>query len=363
LRLALFTNRNTLTLDTTKIILGPKIYEYLSKTIENEAYSKVFILVDTNTSAHCLSPFLYELATEVGIEIIEIEAGEKNKNIETCTGVWDALTELGADRKTLLINLGGGVVTDLGGFVAATFKRGIDFIHVPTTLLAMVDAAIGGKTGVDLGVLKNQIGIIVNPKAILIDDTFLQTLPKNQMRSGLAEMLKHGLVLDAGYWKQLISLSNLNPENLLALIAHSVALKSEIVAVDPFEKNIRKALNFGHTIGHAIESYFLALEDSEPVLHGEAVAAGMIIESYLSYRSHLIDLHTYDHIKKTIDQYFDSLPLNDENIAAIIPYLVHDKKNVKQQIKFILLQEIGKYCLDQTCDNNLILEAFNNYQK
>uniref|UniRef100_UPI0040491B1F 3-dehydroquinate synthase n=1 Tax=Flavobacterium sp. TaxID=239 RepID=UPI0040491B1F len=347
----------------THIIFGQEIFEHLSKTIESESYSKVFILVDTNTSMHCLSHFLYELATEVSIEVIEIEAGEKNKNIETCVGVWDALTELGADRKSLLINLGGGVVTDMGGFVAATFKRGIDFINVPTTLLAMVDAAIGGKTGVDLGVLKNQIGVIKNPKAILIYDAFLQTLPQNQMRSGLAEMLKHGLIQDESYWNQLNHLADLNPENLLQLIYHSVQIKTKIVAEDPFEQGIRKALNFGHTIGHAIESYFLALDDSEPILHGEAVAAGMIIESYLSYKIELIDLSTFESIKNAINQYFEPLPLNVENISAIIPYLMHDKKNINQQIKFVLLEKIGQYCLDQKCDDNLILEAFEAYKK
>ncbi len=345
----------------TPIVYGEEIYDFLNKTIQEAQYSKIFILVDTNTNEHCLPSFLYGLATEVPFEIIEIEAGEPHKNIETCVGIWEALTALQADRKSLFINLGGGVITDLGGFVAATFKRGIDFIHVPTTLLAMVDAALGGKTGVDLGVLKNQIGMFQPPKAILIYDQFLTTLPQNQMRSGLAEMLKHGLIQDPIYWKQLNHLEDLNEHNLLDLIQTSVKIKTAIVTNDPFEQNIRKALNFGHTIGHAIESYFLALNPTTPVLHGEAVAAGMIIESYLSYKKELIDFSTYENIKKGIDQYFAPLPLNHENIEAILPYLLHDKKNIGQKIKFVLLQEIGQFVLDQNCEDALIQEAFEVY--
>ena len=343
------------------IAFGEEMYAFLNDIIEEKNYSKIFILVDENTSEHCLPVFLSELTTETPFEIIEIEAGEQHKNIETCAGVWETLTALLADRKSLLINLGGGVVTDLGGFVASTFKRGIDFIHVPTTLLGMVDAAIGGKNGIDLGVLKNQIGMFQLPKALLIDDRFLTTLPKNQMRSGLAEMLKHGLIQDAQYWEQLVRLQDLREENLLSLIQTSVKIKNEIVLKDPFEKNIRKALNFGHTIGHAIESYFLALNPEHPVLHGEAIAAGMIIESFLSYKNQLIDFSVYSNIKMNIDQYFDKLPLNRENIEAIIPYLLHDKKNINQQIKFVLLQELGNFIIDQNCNDAQIREGFNNY--
>ena len=347
--------------ESTPIVFGHDIYDYLDETIQKGNYSKIFILVDSNTNEYCLPTFLYELVTEIPFEIIEIEAGEQHKNIETCVGIWEALTALQADRKSLFINLGGGVLTDLGGFVAATFKRGIDFIHVPTTLLSMVDAAIGGKTGVDLGVLKNQIGVFQPPKAILIYDQFLSTLPQNQMRSGLAEMLKHGLIQDANYWEQLNHLQDLNEENLLSLIQTSVKIKNDIVTKDPFEKNIRKALNFGHTIGHAIESYFLALNPETPVLHGEAIAAGMVIESYLSFKNDLIDFSTYSEIKLRIEQYFEPLPLNPENIEAILPYLLHDKKNIDQKIKFVLLNKIGSYVLDQSCNDVQIKEAFGVY--
>ena len=193
-------------------------YNALNETLSTQQYSSIFILVDSHSNTHCLPNFLPNLATEIPIEIIEFESGESSKNIETCVQIWEALTELGADRKSLIINLGGGVVTDLGGFVASTFKRGIDFIHVPTTLLAMVDASVGGKNGVDLGHLKNQIGVINVPKMVLIDSTYLETLPQNEMRSVLAEMLKHGLIYDANYWKQFLDLSQLDFADFDSLI-------------------------------------------------------------------------------------------------------------------------------------------------
>jgi 3-dehydroquinate synthase len=249
------------------VYFNDSIYTYLSATLHPDLYSKVFIVVDSKTSEYCLPNFLANLATEVPLEIIEFEAGESFKNIETCFEIWSALTELGADRKSIIINLGGGVVTDLGGFVASTFKRGIEYINVPTTLLAMVDASIGGKNGVDLGNLKNQIGTITTPKAVLIDTQFLATLPQNEMRSGLAEMLKHGLIQDKSYWAKFKDLTNLNTDDLDVLIHESVEIKNNVVSQDPTENGIRKALNFGHTLGHGIESYFLENEDKTALLH------------------------------------------------------------------------------------------------
>ena len=230
-----------------------------------------------------MSFFVFSQTKNKGkFEIIEIEDGEINKNFETCSGVWNALSELGADRKSLLINLGGGVVTDLGGFVASTFKRGIRYINVPTTLLSMVDASVGGKTGVDLGNLKNQIGVINQPEMVLIISSFLKTLPKDEMRSGLAEILKHGLISSEEYWNKANALSELTLEDLDDLIEESVEIKKEVVTQDPFEKNIRKTLNYGHTLGHAIESYCLTSKSREKLLHGEAVAIGMILATYIS---------------------------------------------------------------------------------
>jgi 3-dehydroquinate synthase len=248
---------NTILSNNCQLFFNENGLNYLNEILIPSNYSKIIVLVDENTNNYCLPNFLPRLPTEVEIEIIEIEAGEEMKNVATCLELWQTLMDLGADRKSIILNLGGGVVTDLGGFVACTFKRGIDFIHIPTTLLAMVDAAIGGKNGVDLGQLKNQIGVIKEPKAVVIDTIFLTTLPPREMRSGLAEMLKHGLIYDKNYWDEIKNVSNLNTDDLDRLIYQSVQIKNKIVSQDLTEKGIRKSLNFGHTLGHAIESYFL----------------------------------------------------------------------------------------------------------
>ncbi|MEQ3662819.1 MAG: 3-dehydroquinate synthase family protein, partial [Flavobacterium sp.] len=281
-----------------KILFGNLGYEFLSETIKPQLYSKVFIIVDENTSNQCLPYFLANFATEVALEIIELEAGESHKNIETCLGIWNSLTELEGDRKSIIVNLGGGVITDIGGFIACTFKRGIDFINVPTTLLSMVDASIGGKNGVDLGNLKNQIGIIREPKAVLIDTHFLTTLSAREMRSGLAEMLKHGLIYDKVYWNKFKNLNSLNTDDLNILIHESIQIKNKIVSEDLTENGIRKSLNFGHTLGHAIESYFLENPNKESLLHGEAIAIGMILESYISKEKNLISESEHLEIKQ-----------------------------------------------------------------
>ena len=278
----------TITANNYSVYFDSKGYETLAEMLKPSHYSKIFILVDENTSQYCLPHLLNNLATEIEIEIIELEVGEIHKNIATCTEVWGALSDLGGDRKSILINLGGGVISDLGGFVACTFKRGIDFINIPTTLLSMVDASIGGKNGVDLGNLKNQIGIIREPKAVIIDTQFLSTLPQNEMRSGLAEMLKHGLIFDEKYWNEFKDLNQKDFADFDQLIHRSVEIKNEIVMQDPTENGIRKALNFGHTLGHAIESYFLENENKKTLLHGEAIAVGMILESYISWKKELL---------------------------------------------------------------------------
>lgn len=344
------------------IYFNEDCYSYLQEVLLREKYSSLFIIADTNTSQYCLPNFLAQVITELPIEIIEIEAGETNKSIETCIEVWHTFTELGADRKSVIINLGGGVVTDLGGFVASTFKRGMDFINVPTSLLAMVDASVGGKTGVDLGVLKNQIGVINNPAAVLVDTSFLETLPSNEMRSGLAEMLKHGLIADKNYWKQFSDLSNFTTDDLGELIYDSIVIKNTIVEQDPTEKGIRKALNFGHTIGHAIESYFLDNPEKTALLHGEAIAIGMIIEAYFSLAKNLVTPEEYLEIKNVIKGIFDQVDFAEKDIAEIIKLLVHDKKNVSGEVQFILLNGTGKTLIGQTVENSLIIKGFEDYQ-
>ena len=351
----------TITANNYSVYFDSKGYETLAEMLKPSHYSKIFILVDENTSQYCLPHLLNHLATEIEIEIIELEVGEIHKNIATCTEVWGALSDLGGDRKSILINLGGGVISDLGGFVACTFKRGIDFINIPTTLLSMVDASIGGKNGVDLGNLKNQIGIIREPKAVIVDTQFLSTLPQNEMRSGLAEMLKHGLIFDKKYWDKFKDLKSLNTDNLNELIHQSIEIKNTIVCEDLTENGIRKSLNFGHTLGHAIESYFLENDSKTSLLHGEAIAVGMILESFISREKELLTKEEYQEIKYIINDIFERVEFSQIDIEKIIELLIFDKKNEFGKVQFALLDGIGKIKINQESDNKLIYKAFEDY--
>lgn len=352
---------NTILSNNCQLFFNENGLNYLNEILIPSNYSKIIVLVDENTNNYCLPNFLARLPTEVEIEIIEIAAGEEMKNVATCLELWQTLMDLGADRKSIILNLGGGVITDLGGFVACTFKRGIDFIHIPTTLLAMVDAAIGGKNGVDLGQLKNQIGVIKEPKAVIIDTIFLTTLPPREMRSGLAEMLKHGLIYDKNYWDEIKNVSNLNTDDLDRLIYQSVQIKNKIVSQDLTEKGIRKSLNFGHTLGHAIESYFLENENKPTLLHGEAIAIGLILESYLSLELHLITKEEYAEIKYYISDIFEPVAFTSEDVEKIISLLIFDKKNEFGKIQFALLNGIGGISLNQNVSNSIIYKAFEDY--
>ncbi|MFO8147259.1 MAG: 3-dehydroquinate synthase [Gillisia sp.] len=344
------------------VFYSENAYLQLNEFLDRSNHSAVFILVDSNTHNHCLPAFLEKLETSKTIEVIEMEAGEEFKNIETCTGIWNALSELGADRKGLMINLGGGVVTDLGGFVAGTFKRGIEFINVPTSLLSMVDASVGGKTGVDLGNLKNQIGLITQPEMVLIDTEYLSSLPAIEMRSGLAEILKHGLIADKEYWKKATELQKLTLEDLEELIAESIEIKTRIVVKDPTEQNIRKTLNFGHTLGHAIESYYLSHPKKKKLLHGEAIAIGMILALYISTKISNFPESDLKEITKKILELFQKIKITDKDSEKIIELLKFDKKNTHGRINFVLLKEIGKPLIDHTVPNKLILEALDYYK-
>lgn len=336
-------------------------YLAVNKHIKDNNFSKIFILVDENTHEKCLPLFLRKLETDISIEIIEIESGEINKTIDTCVGVWNALSDLDADRKSLMINIGGGVITDLGGFVACTFKRGIAYVNVPTTLLSMVDASVGGKTGVDLGHLKNQIGVIDNPDLVLIDTNFLNTLPSNQMRSGLAEMLKHGLISDEAYWNRFLDLSALNLSDLDELIYQSVIIKKNVVEEDPFEGGIRKTLNFGHTLGHAIESFFLSNPNKETLLHGEAIIIGMILACYISTELTNFPKETTIKIKDLFTNYYGKVSIDKSEYAPIIELLKYDKKNNHGNINFVLLESIGNSKIDCIVDEKIIIDAFEFY--
>ncbi|WP_091140901.1 3-dehydroquinate synthase [Flavobacterium caeni] len=344
------------------IHFGDTAYDLLNAHIAAQHYSSIFILADTQSNEYCVPRLLPLMAVDIPIEIVEFESGESAKTIDTCVQLWTLLTELGADRKSLILNVGGGVVTDLGGFVASTFKRGIDFIHIPTTLLAMVDASVGGKNGVDLGHLKNQIGVIRTPQMVLIDTQFLETLPQNEMRSGLAEMLKHGLIFDKDYWAQFLDLQAVDFADFDALVWRSIEIKNQIVMQDPTENGIRKALNFGHTLGHAIESYFLESPDKTTLLHGEAIAAGMVLEAFLSREKNLVTPQEYAQIKYVLTDIFGKLDFAETDLEPIIALLVHDKKNEYGHIQFALLDGIGKIKTNQSSDNELIRLAFADYK-
>jgi 3-dehydroquinate synthase len=335
-----------------------KGYVELNKLVASKSYSSIFILVDENTHEHCYSKFIPKLETTCPIEIIEIESGEIHKNLDTCTGVWNVLTELNADRKSLVITLGGGVITDLGGFVASTYKRGIDFVNIPTTLLSMVDASVGGKTGVDLGVLKNQIGLFANPEMVLVDSEYLPTVTPREIRSGIAEIIKYGLTYDVSLYQTIKENPNLN---IADLIHRSIEIKNEVVLKDPKEQNLRKILNFGHTIGHAIESYFLESEFKENLTHGEAIAIGMVAECYLS--SKLFDFSEQELIalKELIITIYGKVSILESDFNGILEYLKHDKKNVSGQVNFVLLNQLEETKIDCKVSNELVIESIQFY--
>lgn len=344
------------------IVFGKQNYTLLNKHLEKKEVSKIFILCDENTYRHCLPIFMQELASSIEPQIIEVESGEGNKDIATCQQLWNTLSDLGGDRKSLLINLGGGIITDMGGFVASTFLRGIDFINIPTSLLGMVDAAIGGKTGVNRQNIKNQIGVFNEAVLTLVDTHYLATLPQNQMRSGLAEMLKHGLITDAAYWKKLSDLGRLRAEDLEDLIQQSMTIKAGVTAEDNREQGLRKILNYGHTLGHAIESYCLENENKEGLLHGEAIAIGMILEAYLSQKKTGLSHEECDEIKAVILHTFEKINFSKDDIQAIIKLMVYDKKNEQGHINFVLLKRIGEAEIDCEVHEKLIFEAFDYYQ-
>ncbi len=342
------------------ITFGSKALLDISKKLIKKDYSSVFILVDTNTKNFCLDSFIKQTGLDQ-INVLLMPAGEENKHLQTCEKLWNELSEFGADRNSVMINLGGGVVTDLGGFVACTFKRGIEFYNIPTTLLAMVDASVGGKTGIDLGSIKNQIGIIEEPKQVIIDVQWLKTLPHQEIRSGFAEMLKHGLIANANYWQDLKNIKQLEAGALSKFIKPSVAIKKTVVLKDPREQNLRKILNFGHTIGHAIESYFMAHKTKKRLLHGEAIVVGMILESYLAVHCCNFPKEDAIDIKETFSRFYPQVKLNSIDREGILNLLHHDKKNKAGKINFVLLKEIGVPIIDVKVPQELFDKAFDFY--
>lgn len=305
--------------------------------------SKIAILVDENTHDHCLEYLITGFEALANAEVIMLPAGEENKVLEVCFQVWETLTEAGFGRHDLLLNLGGGVVTDLGGFVASVYKRGFAFVHIPTSLLGMVDAAVGGKTGIDLAGYKNQLGTFQEPLATFVDTGFLQTLPDAEWRNGFAELLKHALIADAALWKALSGIQDIRHELTAEQIQRGVVIKREIVGQDPMERGLRKILNFGHTIGHALESYYL--NSATPLAHGHAVAIGMLLEARLSVEQATLSKTEFQAIEKYIKQTYQlQIPNNAEGLWALMQ---QDKKNVNGEVRICFLAEIGNCLFDQ----------------
>lgn len=339
------------------IHVGP-LRQSLPGFLQELSYSALFVIADDNTQEHCL-PLLEETLGKIRWERILIPPGEEHKNLNTCRHIWAQLMKRQAGRDALVLNLGGGVIGDMGGFCAATFKRGLRFIQIPTTLLSQVDASIGGKLGVDFMQAKNSIGLFGDPLGVFIDPAFLETLSRRELRSGYAEIIKHSLIADAGQWAQLQQLRRLDEAGWEALITHSLHIKKKIVEADPFEKGLRKALNFGHTIGHAIEGF--ALETQGQLLHGEAVAIGMACEAYLSAKEVGLPENDVEQIARYIIGHYGHNPLSPEHFDAYLNLMGNDKKNEGQRINFSLINPVGRAVINRHCPPERIIESLEFY--
>lgn len=320
----------------------------------NYAQSKIVIMVDENTHEHCLDYLITSFDFLTTAEVMMLPFGEENKTLDVCMQVWEALSEYGIGRRDLIINLGGGVVTDMGGFIASIYKRGIDFIHIPTTLLGMIDAAIGGKNGVDLGAYKNQLGVFRFPKALFIDKAFLHSLPEKEMVNGYAEALKHALIKDVDLWEQLTEIEDLLELTNDEFLAKIATIKVDVVNEDPQEKGIRKILNFGHTMGHAIEGYFLS---GEPIDHGHSVALGMLAESFISVKLGKLSQDDFADIEQVLLSWYPVPVIPMDDFPVIVELLYNDKKNHSGKIQCCLLEAIGSCLFDQPVSEELFMDA------
>ena len=345
-----------------RIILSQSLNRDLTAAISECGHDNLFILTDEKTAQACL-PVIQRYRCLRNARHITVPQGDTNKDLQSLTSIWQYLSENGATRHSLLINLGGGMITDLGGFAAATFKRGIDIINIPTTLLAMVDASVGGKTGINFNGLKNEVGAFCDARYVLLSTTFLKTLDSENLRSGYAEMLKHGLISTTERWAELVNYNLAQPDlaQLQHMVGQSVAVKQDIVAQDPHEHGIRKALNLGHTIGHAFESY--AMQQGRPILHGYAVAYGIICELYLSA---VKTAFPTDRMRQTVNfirENYGQMNITCDDYPALLDLMRHDKKNTAGTINFTLLSDIGDIRINQTATEEEIKEALDFYRE
>lgn len=319
-------------------------------------YSCLGVITDSNTLRVCY-PLLKSVLPDHSV--FSFPAGEINKHLGTCQDIWTWMTEEGFDRKALILNLGGGVTGDMGGFCAATFKRGIRFINLPTSLLSMVDASVGGKLGIDFKGFKNHIGVFTDPETVIVASEFLKTLPQSELRSGYAEVIKHGLIQDGAYFSQL-RFSNWESQDWDTLIRRSAGIKKQVVDQDPKESGLRKILNFGHTIGHAFESF--CLDSAKHLLHGEAIAIGMICEAWLSNRKSGLSADQLETITDFLLSVYGHFEVDALDIERIVSLCLQDKKNVGSTINFSLLRAIGDCTYDISCSVDEISEAIQFYQ-
>ena len=349
------------TMSPQKVVISNQLDRTLAEAIAECEHDKVFVLAD-ETTAQCCLPVIEKFDGMAEAKRIVIKATDTHKNLDSLSHVWQALSEGGATRHTLLINIGGGMVTDLGGFAASTFKRGINYINIPTTLLSMVDASVGGKTGINFLGLKNEIGVFNNAKSVILDTEFLKTLDTENLLSGYAEMLKHGLIKDTKMLGELLSFDIEKPDlaQLQRMVAESVAVKQHIVTEDPTEKGIRKALNLGHTAGHAFESFALK---HTPVLHGYAVAWGLIVELYLSAIKTGFPTDKMRQTVRFILDHYGKMNITCDDYPTLLELMTHDKKNIAGIINFTLLGGVGDILIDQTATKEEIYEAFDFYRE
>ena len=348
-----------------KVVMSHDLEEVLTAAVAECEKDRLFILTDETTQALCL-PVIERYDCLKGAQVITIGATDTHKTLDSLAHVWEALGEGGATRHSLLINLGGGMVTDLGGFAASTFKRGINYINIPTTLLSMVDASVGGKTGINFRGLKNEIGVFNNAATVILDTQFLKTLDAENILSGYAEMLKHGLIDSEDHWAELVNFSLGNIEsketlgNLSKILEKSVAVKQRIVTEDPTEQGIRKALNLGHTAGHAFESFALK---HQPILHGYAVAYGLVCELYLSCIKTGFPTDKMHQTVNFIHEHYGKMAITCDDYPQLMELMTHDKKNVAGIINFTLLGGIGDIRINQTATKDEIYEALDFYRE
>jgi 3-dehydroquinate synthase len=336
------------------VLFSNSPYDDLKSFLKTNEYSQVVVLTDENTTQYCLH-YLGDLPDQV----IEVQSGEENKTLKTCEYIWQKMTDLTLDRHALVLILGGGVLGDMGGFCAATYKRGIDFILIPTTLLSQVDASIGGKLGIDFKTFKNHIGVFQQPTLTLLYSGFLSTLPIPELRSGFAEVIKHCLISDKQMWKQITN-GSLEEQPWDLLLRHSVEFKAKVTSEDPKEKGLRKILNAGHTIGHAVESYLLG--KGRRILHGEAIAIGLITECFIAKKRGLLTAEEFEEIKDFVLSVFGKVSLSQEDLNEASLLTVQDKKNKGNKIMCVLPEGIGKARWDEEIMLSEIIEALTYYQ-